>query len=73
MLGNQSKSLAIDENQCSVEINENFEDQYDAIHKFMKQFNFVFKYKKHSDYLEKGDISFSKTYNYLFEKQEPTI
>ena len=57
----------------SIEINENFVDQYDAIHKYMKQFNFVFKHKKHSDFLDKGDVSFSKTYNYLFEKQSPII
>ena len=57
----------------SIEINENFVEQYDAIHKYMKQFNFIFKHKKHSDFLDKGDISFSKTYNFLFEKQEPII
>ena len=53
----------------SIEINENFLDQYDAIHKFMKQFNFVFKHKKHNDKLFDNDDPYSKTYNYLFEKQ----
>ena len=52
----------------SIEINENFIDQYDSIQKYMKQFNFVFKHKKHSD-LFAGTGSFSKTYNYVFEKR----
>ena len=33
----------------------------------MKQFNFVFKHKKHSEIVEDNG-PFSKTYNYLFEK-----
>lgn len=53
----------------SIEINENFVDQYDAIHKFMKQFNFVFKHKKHNDKLFDNESPFSKTYNYVFEKR----
>jgi hypothetical protein len=53
----------------SIEINENFTDQYDAVHKHMKQFNFVFKHKKHNEILDENDGPFSKTYNYLFEKQ----
>jgi hypothetical protein len=52
----------------SIEINENFTDQYDAVQKHMKQFNFVFKHKKHSGKLD-NNSPFSKTYNYLFEKQ----
>ena len=52
----------------SIEINENFVDQYDAIHKHMKKFNFVFKHKKHSEIIE-DNSPFSKTYNYLFEKR----
>ena len=53
----------------SIEINENFVDQYDAIHKFMKQFNYVFKHKKHNDKLFDNESPFSKTYNYVFEKR----
>jgi FkbM family methyltransferase len=53
----------------SIEINENFVYQYDAIHKFMKQFNFVFKHEKHNDKLFDNDGPYSKTYNYVFEKQ----
>ena len=56
----------------SIEINEDFEDQYDAIHKYMKQFNFVFKHKKHNEKLV-TDGPYSKTYNYLFEKQVPIL
>ena len=57
----------------SIEINENFVDQYDAILKHMKQFNFVFKHKKHNEESDENDGPFSKTYNYLFEKQSPII
>ena len=57
----------------SIEINENFVDQYDAIHKYMKQFNFVFKHKKHNEILDENDGPFSKTYNYLFEKQAHSL
>jgi FkbM family methyltransferase len=53
----------------SIEINENFVDQYDAIHKHMKQFNFIFKHKKHNKDFFSSNSSFSKTYNYLFERQ----
>ena len=53
----------------SIEINENFVDQYDAINKHMKQFNFIFKHKKHNKDFFSSNSSFSKTYNYLFEKQ----
>jgi len=52
----------------SIEINENFIDQYDSIQKYMKQFNFVFKHKKHSN-LFAGTTRFSRTYNYVFEKR----
>jgi FkbM family methyltransferase len=52
----------------SIEINENFVDQYDSVQKSMKQFNFVFKHKKHSEIVEDNG-PFSKTYNYLFEKR----
>jgi len=40
---------------------------YDSIQKHMKQFDFVFKHKKHSD-LFSGTGDFSGTYNYVFEK-----
>jgi FkbM family methyltransferase len=53
----------------SIEINENFIDQYDAIHKYMNQFNFVFKHKKHNEEMFVSGSPYSKTYNYLFEKQ----
>jgi FkbM family methyltransferase len=56
----------------SIEINENFVDQYDSIHKYMKQFNFVFKHKKHNEKLVTNG-PYSKTYNYLFEKQVPIL
>jgi FkbM family methyltransferase len=52
----------------SIEINENFEEQYDAIHKYMNKFDFVFKHKKHASLSNNADIAYVKTYNYLFEK-----
>ena len=58
-----------DVKSISIEINENFVDQYDAIHKLMKEYNFVFKHKKHNKKFSDNDGSFSKTYNYVFEKR----
>jgi len=53
----------------SIEVNENFVNQYDAILKYMEQFNFIFKHKKHNKDFFNSNSDFSKTYNYVFEKQ----
>ena len=53
----------------SIEINEKFVDQYAAILKYMEQFNFIFKHKKHNKDFFNSNSDFSKTYNYVFEKQ----
>ncbi len=51
----------------SIELNENFKDQYNEVKKIMQNSNFSLKHKKHSEELEKS-IKFSKLYNYIFER-----
>ncbi len=53
----------------SIEINENFKEQFDTILNLMKKYQFKLLHKKHNDdnYTE-GD-KFSKSYNYIFTKQ----
>ena len=51
----------------SVEINENFKEQYDQIQKILLESNFVFKYKKNSEMVKKSNSS--KIYNFVFEKK----
>ena len=51
----------------SVEINENFKDQYSRVNNILQKSNFIFKSKKHSIMTEQNE-EFSKTYNYIFEK-----
>jgi len=50
----------------SIEINEKFVDQYAAILKLMKKFNFVFKHKKHDKFYDNAGPH-SKSYNYLLK------
>ena len=51
----------------SIEINENFLEQYEGILKIMKKFNFKIKHKKHSS-LTKDSKKYSKSFNYIFER-----
>ena len=51
----------------SIEINENFLEQYESILKIMKNFNFRIKHKKHSLIVE-GSKKYSKSFNYIFER-----
>ena len=51
----------------SIEINENFKEQLDKILEIMKNNNYRFKQKKRSCLID-YDKSFSRTYNYVFEK-----
>ena len=53
----------------SIELNENFKDQVNSVLKIMDKSNFRFKHKKHSSILDNSD-KFSKTFNYIFEKQK---
>ena len=50
-----------------IELNENFKEQYSEALKILEQSNFVLKHKKHSKMFA-GNGKFSKTYNFLFEK-----
>jgi len=51
----------------SVEINENFIDQYEKVLKIMQESGFKILHKKHNDEMYKNRISVhSNTYNYIF-------
>ena len=52
----------------SIEINENFIDQFEKIKKFMDKYKFKILHKKqNADLLFEGS-KFDKTYNYIFTK-----
>ena len=53
----------------SIELNENFKDQVNSVLKIMDKSNFRFKHKKHASMFDNSD-KFSKTFNYIFEKQK---
>ena len=48
----------------SIEINEDFEKQYNMVINLMKKYEFNILHKKRNDKFYKG--KFSKTYNYIF-------
>ena len=54
----------------SVEINENFEEQFEKTLKIMKECDFSIKQKKRNDSLFQENSKFSKLYNYIFEKKQ---
>ena len=51
----------------SIEINENFKDQFNNVLKIMDKSNFKIKHKKQASLSSNSD-KFSKTFNYIFEK-----
>jgi FkbM family methyltransferase len=53
----------------SIEINENFKEQYDEVLNLMEKYNFKILHKKHNDDFFKGGNKFAKTYNYIFIKK----
>ena len=53
----------------SIEINENFKEQFDTILNLMKKYQFKLLHKKHNDDNYTKDDKFSKSYNYIFTKQ----
>ena len=59
----KSKSLF----SLSIEINENFKDQYTKIILMMKKYGFRIKQKKQTDFIEITK-EFSKSFNYIFER-----
>jgi len=51
----------------SIELNENFKDQYNEVLTLMKNNDFTLKSKDRAENFYKSR-DFSKTYNYIFEK-----
>ena len=51
----------------SIELNENFKDQFNGVLKIMDKSNFRIKHKKQAAEFYESD-EFSKTFNYIFEK-----
>ena len=54
----------------SIEINENFEEQYTETLSMMKNFGFNIKHKKNNIENLEPNSPFAKTFNYLFFRQE---
>ena len=50
----------------SIEINENFVEQYEEVLKIMKENNFKILHKKNNENNFSKDSKFNKTYNYVF-------
>jgi len=53
----------------SIEINENFKEQYDKVLNLMEKFNFKIVHKKNNDSLFSEGSRFINTYNYIFLKK----
>ena len=51
----------------SIELNENFKEQYNEVIDILNKSNFDFKHKKHSAMFN-NENKFSKTYNFIFER-----
>lgn len=53
---------------CSIEINENYKEQYEKVLNIMEQNNFTILHKKHNQDMFSGERKFNKTFNYIFTK-----
>ena len=53
----------------SIELNENFKEQFNSVLEIMDKSNFKIKHKKHASMFDSSD-KFSETFNYVFEKQK---
>ena len=53
----------------SIEINENFKEQFDKVLNLMDKNNFKILHKKHNKDLHPKESKFAKVYNYIFIKQ----
>ena len=53
-------------NSISVELNENFEQQFHSVMSLMEKNNFIVFTRKHNDELFSKESKFNKTYNYVF-------
>ena len=54
----------------SIEINENFREQYEKVLNSMERYNFKVLHKKNNENLLPKGSKFTKTYNYTFIKQK---
>ena len=52
----------------SIEINENFKEQYDKVLTLMNKYEFKLLHKKHNDDMLSEQSRFKNTYNYIFKK-----
>ena len=52
----------------SIELNENYQEQYEIIIKIMAEFDFKLKHKKHAKIFD-NNSKFSKLYNFVFERK----
>ena len=52
----------------SIEINENFKEQYDKVLTLMNKYEFKLLHKKHNDNMLSKQSKFKNTYNYIFKK-----
>jgi len=52
----------------SIEINENFKEQYDKVLNLMNKYEFKLLHKKHNDDMFSEQSKFNKTFNYIFVK-----
>ena len=53
----------------SVEVNENFNEQFETIINIMNTYDFVFQDKKQNKELKESNGPFSKSFNYIFNKK----
>jgi len=51
----------------SIEINENFKEQYDKVLNLMNKYEFKLLHKKHNDDMFSEQSKFKNTYNYIFK------
>ena len=52
----------------SIEINENFKEQYDKVFNLMNKYEFKLLHKKHNDDILSEQSKFKNSYNYIFKK-----
>ena len=52
----------------SIEINENFKEQYDKVLNLMNKYEFKLLHKKHNDDMFSEQSKFNKVFNYIFVK-----
>lgn len=52
----------------SIEINENFKEQYGKVLYLMNKYEFKLLHKKHNDDMLSEQSKFKNTYNYIFKK-----